>query len=435
MATAPNIVKLKRSAVADKVPTTTDLALGELALNTNDGVLYLKKSVSAVESIVRLQPFPAGGVNGYVLQTDGAGNLSWVAQSGGGGGSTYTNANVELYIGGNLGAFQTYANTTFSTVANAALQATWLGNLESNAATQAVSINTIDANLGAYQTFANGRITTIDSNLGTATTNITTLFSNAATQATGIDTITANLGAYQTYGNLTFSTMANAGTQQTEIDGLRANITAANTLVYSNSNVSSYLMANPPTGTYSNSNVAAYLVANPQGSTYSNSNVTALLSANTVTTISTTGNIATVANVIAPNYLFANGVNILSTVTAGSSGSSTGQFTPNVVSVANTATAVINVTSVDQYNITALDRDVTFSVSSTVTPDDGQRLLIRIRDDGTARNLTWTQSANQFRFIGISPPTITSVSKLIYIGCVYNAADGYWDLISSLTQP
>lgn len=33
-------VKLKRSAVAAKVPLTTDLALGELAVNTNGGVLY-----------------------------------------------------------------------------------------------------------------------------------------------------------------------------------------------------------------------------------------------------------------------------------------------------------------------------------------------------------------------------------------------------------
>jgi hypothetical protein len=28
----------------------------------------------------------ADGINGYVLQTNGSGNLSWVAQSGGGGG-------------------------------------------------------------------------------------------------------------------------------------------------------------------------------------------------------------------------------------------------------------------------------------------------------------------------------------------------------------
>jgi hypothetical protein len=54
MATAPNVVKFKRSSVAGKVPLTTDLNLGELALNTYDGAIYLKKSVSAVESVVGL---------------------------------------------------------------------------------------------------------------------------------------------------------------------------------------------------------------------------------------------------------------------------------------------------------------------------------------------------------------------------------------------
>lgn len=78
MATAANVVKLKRSAVAGRVPVTSDLALGELALNTYDGRIYLKKSVSAVESIVTLQPFPTGGTNGQLLQTDASGNLSWV---------------------------------------------------------------------------------------------------------------------------------------------------------------------------------------------------------------------------------------------------------------------------------------------------------------------------------------------------------------------
>jgi hypothetical protein len=47
-----NIVKLKRSSVADKVPSTADLQLGELALNTYDGNLFFKKSVSSNESIV-----------------------------------------------------------------------------------------------------------------------------------------------------------------------------------------------------------------------------------------------------------------------------------------------------------------------------------------------------------------------------------------------
>ena len=49
-----NTVKIKQSSVAAKVPTTAQLVLGELAINTNDGKLYLKKSVSSVESIVEV---------------------------------------------------------------------------------------------------------------------------------------------------------------------------------------------------------------------------------------------------------------------------------------------------------------------------------------------------------------------------------------------
>ena len=45
-------IRMKRSAVASKVPVTADLELGELGVNTHDGKLYLKKSVSGAESIV-----------------------------------------------------------------------------------------------------------------------------------------------------------------------------------------------------------------------------------------------------------------------------------------------------------------------------------------------------------------------------------------------
>jgi hypothetical protein len=38
------IVKLKRSSVAEKVPTTSDLELGELAMNTVDGKVYFEKN-------------------------------------------------------------------------------------------------------------------------------------------------------------------------------------------------------------------------------------------------------------------------------------------------------------------------------------------------------------------------------------------------------
>ena len=94
-------------------------------------------------------------------------------------------------------------------------------------------------------------------------------------------------------------------------NGVNILSTIAPSSTYSNTNVAAYLTTQT---FYSNSNVASYLVANPQAGTYSNTNVAAYL---TTATVTTTGNITTTANLIAPNYLFANGVNILSTVTGG----------------------------------------------------------------------------------------------------------------------
>lgn len=48
-----NTVKLKRSAVAGRVPLTTDLDLGEIAVNTRDGKMFLKKDNGAA-SIVEM---------------------------------------------------------------------------------------------------------------------------------------------------------------------------------------------------------------------------------------------------------------------------------------------------------------------------------------------------------------------------------------------
>jgi hypothetical protein len=60
-----NTIKLKRSSVAGKVPTTSDLSLGELGLNTYDGKLYAKKSVSGTESIVEIG---AGAASSPIVQ-------------------------------------------------------------------------------------------------------------------------------------------------------------------------------------------------------------------------------------------------------------------------------------------------------------------------------------------------------------------------------
>jgi len=48
-----NKIQLKRSTSPGRVPTTSDLALGELGLNTADGVIYMKRDTGTPE-IVRV---------------------------------------------------------------------------------------------------------------------------------------------------------------------------------------------------------------------------------------------------------------------------------------------------------------------------------------------------------------------------------------------
>lgn len=62
--TVANLIQLKRSNVSGKAPLTTDLNLGEIAVNTYDGTLYFKKSPNGIESIVSLQNYSGGtGIN------------------------------------------------------------------------------------------------------------------------------------------------------------------------------------------------------------------------------------------------------------------------------------------------------------------------------------------------------------------------------------
>jgi hypothetical protein len=70
----------------------------------------------------------------------------------------------------------------------------------------------------------------------------------------------------------------------------------------------------------------------------------------------------------------------------------------------------------------------------TGTPTNGQKLILEIRDNGTARALTWTTTSGAYRIIGTLLPTTTVVSKLIYVGCVYNATDVFWDVVAVTAQ-
>lgn len=104
------------------------------------------------------------------------------------------------------------------------------------------------------------------------------------------------------------------------------------------------------------------------------------------------------------------------------------RITPRIGTTASSATPAINTDTTDQFTITALAAAIT-SMSSGLsgTPTDGQRLLVRIKDNGTARAITWGTS---WRAIGVTLPTTTVVSKTMYVGAVWNAADSKWDVLA-----
>jgi len=105
---------------------------------------------------------------------------------------------------------------------------------------------------------------------------------------------------------------------------------------------------------------------------------------------------------------------------------------PKVNSAASvTSPLAWNSTSYDEYALTALANALTINADANTAPADGQKMMFRFKDNGTARALTWTTGAtNAFRVVGVTLPTTTVASKLLYVGCIYNAADSRWDAIA-----
>lgn len=104
------------------------------------------------------------------------------------------------------------------------------------------------------------------------------------------------------------------------------------------------------------------------------------------------------------------------------------RITTRIVQIASSATPSINVDNVDQFEILALATAVTSMTSGmSGTPGDGQPLILRIKDNGTARSLTW---GSNWRAIGVTLPSITVLNKTLYVAAIYNFADTKWDVLA-----
>ena len=97
---------------------------------------------------------------------------------------------------------------------------------------------------------------------------------------------------------------------------------------------------------------------------------------------------------------------------------------PATTSIASSSTPTPNADTTDLYIITALAVGATFG-APTGTPKNGQKLVIRIQDNGTSQTLVWNAIYSG------TAPTQTVANQITYVVCVYNESTSKWDLIST----
>lgn len=105
---------------------------------------------------------------------------------------------------------------------------------------------------------------------------------------------------------------------------------------------------------------------------------------------------------------------------------------PRVTSLTSSATPTVNTNNCDMVDITALAVAITsMTTNLSGTPNDFQKLVVRIKDNGTPRAITWGTS---FVAEGTALPTTTVASKVLSVGFIYDAVKAAWGCVASAQE-
>lgn len=276
-------VQLKRSAVAGKVPTTSDLALGEIAINTYDGRIFFKKDPGSpsvitvvttddtqtlanktLDSVTLTGTVTADGnvgTAGQVLTSNGSA-VYWSTVSGGGGGgatnlSTTTTGNtVTIVSDTGTDAVISGANSTVAGVVttgdqtfagNKTFSSTIVGSINGNAGTATALQTPRNINGVTFDGTANITITAATPNNLTIGSGLSgTSFNGSAAVTIAIDSTVATLSGTQTLTNKTVQSRVVTYTSATSItiDGDTTDVAIMN-----NTETAGTFTINAPTGT------------------------------------------------------------------------------------------------------------------------------------------------------------------------------------------
>lgn len=123
------------------------------------------------------------------------------------------------------------------------------------------------------------------------------------------------------------------------------------------------------------------------------------------------------------------------TVTASSTTTfSNKRINPRIVTAASYTTdtgTALDVSTCDEFDVTAQAGPLKLNNPSG-SPVNGQKLIVRIKDNGTAQNLTYD---TQFRAsTDLALPSTTVLGKVLYMGFIWDSTDSKWTLLASLNN-
>lgn len=108
------------------------------------------------------------------------------------------------------------------------------------------------------------------------------------------------------------------------------------------------------------------------------------------------------------------------------------RIVPRVLTITSSATPSINTDLYDAVTITALATNITsMTTSLSGNPNNFDKLMIRVKDDGSARSIAWGTS---YEAKGIPLPVTTVASKVLTVGLIYDSVTSKWGCVSAAQE-
>lgn len=110
----------------------------------------------------------------------------------------------------------------------------------------------------------------------------------------------------------------------------------------------------------------------------------------------------------------------------------TARILPRVLTIVSNANPAVNTDLYDAVSITALATGIaSMTLNLTGSPNNFDKLLFRIKDDGTTRTIAWGAS---FVAMGTPLPTVTVAGKILTVGFIYDSILTKWGCVVTAQQ-